>query len=1158
MRSDSLVLALLLREEWRGGTGVLGANAPLPTGLSALEVGLVRSAAALGAGEPKRAVQILDAIPEQSADLAAVERALRILADSLEWNWFPGGAGAVLEPGDVDRLRWESLPPTTPQARPLVLVADRLLAVLGNWRSIAGGTRTGGGLATPEVVTDPARQLVHELAQLGVPAAVGPAALAVADLEFRAGRADRAGAPLADALQAYRAVDDQVGVAACLLAQGDWALEPSSHPELLGERLDGPLLEGGPARNLEVAAKRYQEAEQLYTAAGATRGAAAVALRLARLAEIGNDRARGTHQLDRCRDLALETGDGALAQLAVVHRALASVVVGEAVDVDAVGADIAAWANTVGSRSFARGLARLCHAKARRWRDRDVLRSRHALRIAEAVNDGIGAVTEPALVRAEVAAQYGAANYRRAAFVLTLLDLADAEQAPAVAHDEVAWIRLVELAVAANRDANALRDPDGIAAAREHLGRVVGLGVAGGSMMVALARMVAVQTSAHAGVMIPLYRGVAARAHGDLPDADRLFQEALDAAVALGPAAGMLPAVVLGTMRRTTQAVALLEPLVASGELAADLAASFFVRLGEYERALAVLDKLPPADQPAPNWKPWEWAALHAEALVGVGRHADGLPIAERAIGRFEYHLAKLSRDVFRTMATDDVVVAGLYTTAIRAHVGLVPQSEGPGHLAEAFRLSDRCRGAVLGDLIDLDRTAGSDRQTVAAVRGWLRAGAELARHVEGLGTDVQRAAALAPAQVKRSMRAAERLLDDAEVTLTAVAPSLLASRTRLPDTPAMDTIQERLEPGTLLLQFHAFDDALICWAITNSGAEMEHRSVPTPMLTAHTQRFVRALADPGSTAEERAAAAAPLRGLLEPFAETIDDHRRLVIVPHGPLAALPFHALPFGDSDLATTHVVSYLPAASVVPRSDAAARTFGRGATTLVLGDPAYAPGRLRGLPGAAVEAVAIAQLRGVDALVGGHAERLTVMDRLAGAQVVHLATHGLLHEGAPYSAELALAGDASLTVPDLMGLDTTIDLAVLSACDSGRGRATAAGDVIGLTRALMSAGARELVVSLWPVDDQLACLTMVRFHEQLLTPVPPAEALTAATRAVRAMSRAEADAEYAALRATAGGEAAGGVRSARDIRPDRPAPRRDDPGHPAFWAPFVHVGA
>jgi CHAT domain-containing protein len=980
------------------------------------------------------------------------------------------------------------------------------------------------------------------------------------------------------------------------MTQADWALEPVSHPELLGEDLEGLLPDDAPPRNPEFAGRRYREAEQAFTAVGATRGVAAVALRLARLAAIGNDWATATRELDRCRALAEGVGDGALVQLAGVHRALAGIVVGVPVPAAAVGDDVAGWASTVGSRSYARGLGRLCHAKARRWRPRDVQRARRAVLLAEAINDRLGTVSEPELVRAEVAEQYGAANYRRAALVLTLLDLDAAERSPAATADELTRVRLINLAMTANRDANALKDPEGITQACTHLSRLAGLSTGSGSGagagagsafdpdggapnsaqlmemldalgpdeslsgMSLLSRMVAQSTAANASVMIPLYRGVEARAQGDLPGADRLFLTAYDAASALGPAAGMLPAVVLGTMNRNAEALALLEPLVASGELAPDLAASFFTRLKEYDRALTVIDQVTFSGDAPPRWKSWEWSGLRAEALAGAGRPDAALPLAERAIERFEQHLAGLARDVLRTMATDDLTVAGLYTTAIRARADLHERSaaDASAHLAAAFRLSDRCRGSVLSDLIALEQ-AHPHPAAGAAVRAWLRAGAELARTIEGLGTDLAAAIAAPPEETRRTVRSAERRLDDSEAELAVVAPAAFAGRKRLPDSPTLAAVQERLQPGTLLLQFHAYDDQLIGWAVTRDSARMERRSSSTPMLTAHTRRFIRAVADPGSTIDERCAAAEPLLELLRPFAAELADHRRLVIVPHGPLAGLPFHVLPLDGGDLASTHVVSYLPAASAAPAAGAPARQVGRGATTLVLGNPAYAPARgLRALPGAAVEATTIGRRRNTKVL-DADADRETVLRGLSAARVVHLATHGLLHEAAPYSAELALAGEASLTVPDLMGLETTIDLAVLSACDSGRGRATAAGDVIGLTRALMAAGAGELVVSLWPVDDQLACLTMVRFHEQLLEleDRTPAEALAGATTAVRAISRADADTEYARLRDAAGGGAPGGVRSARDIVPQGAKAGTDDPSHPYFWAPYVHIG-
>jgi hypothetical protein len=49
---------------------------------------------------------------------------------------------------------------------------------------------------------------------------------------------------------------------------------------------------------------------------------------------------------------------------------------------------------------------------------------------------------------------------------------------------------------------------------------------------------------------------------------------------------------------------------------------------------------------------------------------------------------------------------------------------------------------------------------------------------------------------------------------------------------------------------------------------------------------------------------------LLEPIAARIREHRRVVLVPSGPLHILPFHVLQFDREPLGVTRAISYLPA--------------------------------------------------------------------------------------------------------------------------------------------------------------------------------------------------------------------------------------------------------
>jgi CHAT domain-containing protein len=78
-------------------------------------------------------------------------------------------------------------------------------------------------------------------------------------------------------------------------------------------------------------------------------------------------------------------------------------------------------------------------------------------------------------------------------------------------------------------------------------------------------------------------------------------------------------------------------------------------------------------------------------------------------------------------------------------------------------------------------------------------------------------------------------------------------------------------------------------------------------------------------------------------------------------------------------------------------------------------------------------------------------------------------------------AVENDGILTAEDVSTLDLTGTwLVTLSACDTGSGEARAGEGVMGLRRGFIQAGAQNLLMTLWPISDEVTVQIMSDFYE------------------------------------------------------------------------------
>ena len=238
-----------------------------------------------------------------------------------------------------------------------------------------------------------------------------------------------------------------------------------------------------------------------------------------------------------------------------------------------------------------------------------------------------------------------------------------------------------------------------------------------------------------------------------------------------------------------------------------------------------------------------------------------------------------------------------------------------------------------------------------------------------------------------------------------------------------------------------------------------------------------------------RNAAAELFRELLAPAWSTLGGQTQLLIVPDGSLWEVPFQAL-LDDRGryLVENHTIAYAPSLAVLGEMRQLRNQSSEGASgehTLLVLEP---------LPEARGEAEALQALYGASATirVGADAREGTFKSEAGQFRILHLATHGVLNDVNPMSSNLRLTPeedgkeDGLLEAREIMEMHLHAELAVLSACETGRGHIRAGEGVMGLAWAFFVAGTPTTVVSLWKVESVSTSDLMLEFHRNLRTKV------------------------------------------------------------------------
>lgn len=221
-----------------------------------------------------------------------------------------------------------------------------------------------------------------------------------------------------------------------------------------------------------------------------------------------------------------------------------------------------------------------------------------------------------------------------------------------------------------------------------------------------------------------------------------------------------------------------------------------------------------------------------------------------------------------------------------------------------------------------------------------------------------------------------------------------------------------------------------------------------------------------------------------------LESASRIMIVPSLGIGSVPFSSLELPHSKKILSDTTSVTVLSSLYDTNLSVPEYGSEDIEALVIGNPKFRDDPdwvLPQLPGAEKEARLVSKLFSSTLLVGADATKENIISKIETAKIIYFATHGISSTNNPLDDSfLAVSGtnneQARITAREIQNMNLDAELVVLSACQTGLGGTKNAG-IVGLARAFKIAGANQVVVSLWNVDDSATAELMMEFMDEFV---------------------------------------------------------------------------
>ncbi len=496
----------------------------------------------------------------------------------------------------------------------------------------------------------------------------------------------------------------------------------------------------------------------------------------------------------------------------------------------------------------------------------------------------------------------------------------------------------------------------------------------------------------------------------------------------------------------------------------------------------------------------WKAQELSGKAHRALGRHAEARQSFQSAINTLE----TLRRHVAGGEQQQQTFLEDKLSPWLNMTEVLVAQRE----YAEALSFAEQSKARVLLDALQSGRAnlrqslSPEDRKAEEDLRLKLvDINSKLTTELRSDKSDPARVASLRQAVAKARLE-----YEDFETRLYASYPRLQVQRGEAPIIRKAELKSLLPDSASALLEYVVTEEQTYLFVVTKEvDVQVYKLPIKRSELAKQTEAFRQQLA--GRDLGFRPAALKLYELLLKPAEAQLNGKTNLIIAPDNSLWDLPFQALMAGDDRfLIEGAAIAYTPSLTVLREMTKRREkhsAHATPATLLALGNPVVGnetmkrvaqtlrDGKLDPLPEAEQEVKALGRLYGTTrskVYIGAEAREDRVKSEASRARILHFATHGVLNNSTPMYSHLALAEGATgedglLEAWELMQLDLQADLAVLSACETARGRIGAGEGMIGFSWAMFIAGVPSIVVSQWKVESAGTRDLMVNFHRSLI---------------------------------------------------------------------------